>query len=63
MSDNIINLVLAKTGNSGGVKDISLFIVPKYLMDKDGNKGRRNDITLMGMNNEQCRFLFLSQYL
>lgn len=45
MADNIIHLVLARTPDApAGVKGISLFIVPKYLVNKDGSLGLRNDV-------------------
>ena len=44
MADNIIHLVLALTpGAPAGTKGISLFIVPKYLVNDDGSLGQRND--------------------
>ncbi|MBM6550279.1 acyl-CoA dehydrogenase [Marinomonas ostreistagni] len=45
MSDNIIHLVLARLPDAPeGVKGISLFVVPKYLLDEQGEPGRRNDV-------------------
>src|SRR5690554_4288917 len=45
MAENIIHLVLARTPNAPkGVKGISLFIVPKYLVGADGSLGERNDV-------------------
>ncbi|RQR44859.1 acyl-CoA dehydrogenase [Burkholderia sp. Bp9126] len=45
MADNIVHLVLARTPNAPeGVKGISLFIVPKFLVDEDGSLGARNDV-------------------
>ena len=45
MAENIVHLVLARTpGAPPGVKGISLFIVPKYLVDAEGGLGRRNDV-------------------
>ena len=45
MSDNIIHLVLAKIpGGPDGVKGISLFIVPKFLVNDDGTLGARNPV-------------------
>jgi alkylation response protein AidB-like acyl-CoA dehydrogenase len=45
MADNIIHLVLARVpGDAPGTKGISLFAVPKYRFDKDGNIGERNDM-------------------
>ena len=46
MSDNIIHLVLARVQDApAGVKGISLFIVPKFKLDKDGNPGERNGVS------------------
>lgn len=57
MSENIVNLVLAKVpGGPPGVKGISLFIVPRYLINEDGSAGARNDIRLAGLNHKMgCR--------
>lgn len=53
MTDNIVNLVLAKIpGGPPGTKGISLFIVPKYLLDADGSIGERNDVALAGLNHK-----------
>jgi alkylation response protein AidB-like acyl-CoA dehydrogenase len=44
MAENIVHLVLARvTGAPPGVKGISLFIVPKFLINADGSLGARND--------------------
>lgn len=44
MTDNIVHLVLARLpGAPAGVKGISLFIVPKFLLDENGNPAERND--------------------
>ena len=44
MADNIVHLVLARTPSAPeGVKGISLFIVPKFLVGADGRPGIRND--------------------
>ena len=46
LSDNIIHLVLAKTtGAPDNVKGISLFIVPKFIVNDDGSLGARNGVT------------------
>ncbi len=46
MSENIIHLVLARIeGAPEGVKGISLFIVPKFILDANGNPGERNGVT------------------
>jgi alkylation response protein AidB-like acyl-CoA dehydrogenase len=45
MAENIAHLVLARTpGAPEGVKGISLFIVPKFLVNEDGSLGERNDV-------------------
>src|SRR5687767_904095 len=45
MAENIVHLVLARvTGAPEGVKGISLLVVPKFLVDKDGTLGQRNDV-------------------
>lgn len=42
---NIVHLVLARTPNAPeGVKGISLFVVPKFLVQEDGSLGNRNDV-------------------
>jgi len=44
MTDNIVHLVLARVpGAPEGVKGISLFLVPKFLVNPDGSLGARND--------------------
>ncbi|MEY3625597.1 MAG: acyl-CoA dehydrogenase [Limnohabitans sp.] len=45
MADNIVHLVLARVqGAPEGVKGISLFVVPKFLVNADGSLGARNDV-------------------
>ncbi|MCI4677297.1 acyl-CoA dehydrogenase [Rhodoblastus acidophilus] len=45
VADNIIHLVLARLPDApAGVKGISLFIVPKFLVNADGSLGARNDL-------------------
>jgi len=45
MTDNIVHLVLARTPDAPeGVKGISLFVVPKFLVNSDGSIGDRNDV-------------------
>ena len=45
MAENIVHLVLARvSGAPEGVKGISLFVVPKFLVNKDGSLGARNDV-------------------
>jgi butyryl-CoA dehydrogenase len=53
LSENIVHLVLAKIpGGPPGVKGISLFVVPKVLVDDDGALGERNDVVLAGLNHK-----------
>ncbi|PRX35357.1 hypothetical protein SAMN05216257_102165 [Meinhardsimonia xiamenensis] len=50
LSENIIHLVLAKAPGGGpGTKGISLFIVPKFLVNPDGSLGERNAVTCGGL--------------
>ncbi len=45
MTDNVIHLVLARLPDApAGVHGISLFLVPKFLLDENGNPGERNDV-------------------
>jgi 3-(methylthio)propanoyl-CoA dehydrogenase len=45
MADNIVHLVLARVvGAPEGVKGISLFICPKFMLNPDGTQGMRNDV-------------------
>ncbi|MBF0663193.1 acyl-CoA dehydrogenase [Rhodococcus sp. (in: high G+C Gram-positive bacteria)] len=53
LTENIVHLVLAKIpGGPAGVKGISLFIVPKFLVEPDGTLGDRNDVALVGLNHK-----------
>jgi alkylation response protein AidB-like acyl-CoA dehydrogenase len=57
VSENIVHLVLAKIpGSDGklqpGVKGISLFLVPRRLLNEDGTPGPRNDVVLAGLNHK-----------
>ncbi|MDQ2089908.1 acyl-CoA dehydrogenase C-terminal domain-containing protein [Marimonas arenosa] len=46
MAENIIHLVLAKIpGGPEGIKGVSLFIVPKFLVNADGSLGERNGVS------------------
>ena len=50
LSENIVHLVLARVkGAPKGVKGISLFIVPKFLVNDDGSMGERNEVALAGL--------------
>ncbi|MEM9392957.1 MAG: acyl-CoA dehydrogenase C-terminal domain-containing protein [Pseudomonadota bacterium] len=53
MSSNIIHLVLAKIpGGPEGVKGISLFVVPKFLVNDDGSLGARNTLSCGGLEHK-----------
>jgi alkylation response protein AidB-like acyl-CoA dehydrogenase len=53
LAENIVHLVLAKIpGGPAGVKGISLFIVPKFLVGADGQLGEHNDVVLAGLNHK-----------
>ena len=53
MSKNIVHLVLARTPNAPeGVKGISLFIVPKFLVNEDGTRGARNDVKCVSIEHK-----------
>ncbi|GGY36339.1 acyl-CoA dehydrogenase C-terminal domain-containing protein [Parvularcula lutaonensis] len=50
MSENIIHLVLARIeGAPEGIKGISLFIVPKFMVNDDGSLGERNNVSCGGL--------------
>lgn len=50
LTDNIVHMVLARIdGAPAGVKGISLFLVPKFLVNYDGSLGARNDVALAGL--------------
>jgi alkylation response protein AidB-like acyl-CoA dehydrogenase len=53
LTENIVHLVLAKIpGGPPGVKGLSLFIVPKFLVDESGHLSTRNDVVLAGLNHK-----------
>jgi len=53
LSENIVHLVLAKIpGGPEGVKGISLFLVPRHLLNTDGSIGEHNDVVLAGLNHK-----------
>ncbi|MFV1850289.1 MAG: acyl-CoA dehydrogenase [Thalassospira sp.] len=53
MTENIVHLVLARTPDApAGVKGISLFIVPKYLVSEAGEIGARNDVTCVSLEHK-----------
>jgi alkylation response protein AidB-like acyl-CoA dehydrogenase len=53
VAENIVHLVLARTPDAPeGAKGISLFVVPKYLPDADGNPGERNAVTTVSVEHK-----------
>ena len=53
LSDNIVHLVLARLPDApAGVKGISLFLVPKFLVNADGSKGERNDLRVVSVESK-----------
>jgi alkylation response protein AidB-like acyl-CoA dehydrogenase len=53
MAGNIVHLVLARvTGAPEGVKGISLFIVPKFMVEADASLGRRNDVQCVSIEHK-----------
>ncbi len=53
MSANIVHLVLARTpGAPPGTKGITMFLVPKFLLDADGNPGERNDVSCVSIEHK-----------
>ena len=53
LSENIVHLVLAKIpGGPPGVKGISLFIVPRHLLNSKGEIDQHNDVVLAGLNHK-----------
>ncbi|MCY1263993.1 3-methylmercaptopropionyl-CoA dehydrogenase [compost metagenome] len=53
MAENIVHLVLARTpGAPEGVKGISLFLVPKFLVNRDGTLGQRNDVECVSLEHK-----------
>lgn len=53
MTDNIVHLVLARTPNApAGVKGISLFVVPKFLLKVDGSLGARNEVECVSIEHK-----------
>ena len=53
MAENIVHLVLARTPDApAGVRGISLFIVPKFLVGADGAPGKRNDLRCVSLEHK-----------
>lgn len=53
LAENIVHLVLARLPDAPeGVKGISLFLVPKFLVNDDGTLGARNDVTCVSIEHK-----------
>jgi len=53
ITDNVIHLVLARTeGAPPGTRGISMFLVPKYILDEEGNPGERNDYRIVSIEHK-----------
>jgi alkylation response protein AidB-like acyl-CoA dehydrogenase len=53
MTENVIHMVLARLPDApAGVRGISLFIVPKFLLDENGRPGERNDVYCVGIEHK-----------
>jgi alkylation response protein AidB-like acyl-CoA dehydrogenase len=53
MAENIVHLVLARTPDApAGVKGISLFVVPKFMVNADGSLGARNDVECVSIEHK-----------
>jgi alkylation response protein AidB-like acyl-CoA dehydrogenase len=53
LSENIVHMVLARTPDAPeGTRGISLFIVPKFMVDDDGSLGERNDVVCTGIEHK-----------
>lgn len=53
LTDNIIHLVLARTpGSPAGTKGVSLFLIPKFLLDDDGMPGERNAVEVVSIEHK-----------
>lgn len=53
LTDNIIHLVLARTPDAApGTRGISMFLVPKFLLDENGEPGERNDLKVVSLEHK-----------
>ncbi len=53
LTENIIHLMLARTPDAPeGIKGLSLFMVPKFVVDEDGRLGERNDVKCVGIEHK-----------
>lgn len=53
LAENIVHLVLARTPDAGpGTRGISMFLVPKFLVNEDGSLGERNDVSCVSIEHK-----------
>ena len=53
LTDNVIHMVLARTPDApSGTRGISLFIVPKHLLNEDGTAGERNSVEVVSLEHK-----------
>jgi len=53
ITTNVIHMVLARTPDAlPGTRGISMFLVPKYILDQDGKPGRRNDYKIVSLEHK-----------
>ena len=53
MTDNVLHLILARVeGAPDGIRGLSLFLAPKYLLNEDGAPGERNDIYALSLEHK-----------
>jgi 3-(methylthio)propanoyl-CoA dehydrogenase len=53
LTENIIHLVLARTpGSAPGTRGISMFLVPKFILDENGEPGERNDLKVVSLEHK-----------
>jgi len=53
LTENILHLVLARTPDApAGTRGISMFLVPKYLLDDEGKPGERNDLKVVSLEHK-----------
>ena len=53
LTDNILHLVLARTSDAPrGTQGISMFLVPKFILDDSGEPGRRNDYSIVSIEHK-----------
>ena len=63
MTENIVHLVLARTPDApDGVKGISMFVVPKFLVNDDGSLGARNDAVCASIEHKMASFLLAALF-